>query len=244
MTHHPHHIEDSEFAIHNRKEIIFVIEDLARHGVMVNLSAHDDIHLVTAVIGVNHEVNQVYVDVCGDDRLNQKIIESDYISFVTQDGVKVRWHSTHLRLVPMTDGSNAFAMLIPSVIERIQRRQYFRLTTPQGSKALICKVPAGAQVIEANIHDISVGGIGVSIRGMLHEIFSQGAVLEGCSIEFPQVGPVPMSLRVCGMWVSTKTRSGEQMHRIGLEFVDLSRGADNVIQRFMIQLEAEKISLT
>ncbi|MBU0623014.1 MAG: flagellar brake protein [Gammaproteobacteria bacterium] len=244
MTPHHHHIDDSEFAIHNRKEIIFILEDLVRHGVMVNLAAHGDVHLVTTVLGVNPEANQVYIDVCGDNRLNQKIAESDYVSFVTQDGVKVRWHSTHLRLIPMTDGGDSFAMLIPSVIERVQRRQYFRLTTPQGSRALICKIPAGAEIIEANIHDMSVGGIGVSFRGVLHEIFSQGAILEGCSIEFPQVGVVPMSLRVCGKWVSTATRSGEQVHRIGLEFVDLSRGAGNVLQRYMIQLEAEKISLT
>ncbi|MFH0934007.1 MAG: flagellar regulator YcgR PilZN domain-containing protein [Pseudomonadota bacterium] len=243
MTHHHHHIDDSEFAVHNRKEIIFILEDLARYGVMVNLAAHDDAHLVTTVLGVNPEANQVYIDVCGDDRLTQKIVDSDYISFVTQTGVKVRWHSTHLRLIPMMDGGDAFVMLIPSVIERVQRRQYFRLATPQGSKALVCKIPAGEEVIEANIHDMSVGGIGVSIRGVPHEIFSQGAILEGCSIEFPQVGVVPMSLRVCGMWASTTTRSGEQVHRIGLEFVDLSRGAGNVMQRYMIQLEAEKISL-
>jgi c-di-GMP-binding flagellar brake protein YcgR len=54
---------------------------------------------------------------------------------------------------------------------------------------------------------------------------------------------VPMNLEVRGVWKSTKTKSGEQVSRIGLKFEDLSRGAASVIQRYIIQLEAEKISV-
>jgi hypothetical protein len=49
---------------------------------------------------------------------------------------------------------------------------------------------------------------------------------------------------VCGIWSSVKTKSGDQVHHIGLEFVNLSRGASNVVQRYMIQLESERISLS
>ncbi|MFA5372518.1 MAG: hypothetical protein WC298_11165, partial [Sideroxydans sp.] len=89
-----------------------------------------------------------------------------------------------------------------------------------------------------------VGGIGITFRGMHSETFVQGAVLEGCSIGFPEIGRVPVRLRVCGTWSSIQTKSGETVHRVGLQFVDLSRGAGNIVQRFMVQLEAEKISLT
>ncbi|HLP99466.1 MAG TPA: flagellar regulator YcgR PilZN domain-containing protein [Sideroxyarcus sp.] len=239
-----HHQEDSQFAVHNRKEVVFILEDIAKHRVPINLDTREGAYLVTSVLGVNAEANQVYLDISGDPQVNQRIVDSKYISFVTQTGVKVRWHSTHLHLIPMMDGSDAFVMLIPSMVERIQRREYFRLGTPQGANALICKIPTEAGVIEAPLADMSVGGIGITLKGALNEIFSQGAVLEGCSVEFPVIGVIPMNLRVCGTWSSTQTKSGEQMHRIGLEFVNLSRGAGNVIQRYMIQLEAEKISLT
>lgn len=244
MHHHTHDsIEDSEFAIHNRKEIIFVLDDLAKHRVMINLDTREGASLVTTVLGVNAEANQLYVDLSGDESINQQILDSKHVFFVTQTGVKVRWHSSHLRMIELTDGW-AFSMLVPAVIERIQRREYFRLNTPQGSKALICKIPAGEDVVEAVVVDMSVGGVGLMVRGVLHEMFSQGAILNGCSIEFPVIGVVPVNLRVCGIWVEARTRSGEQMHRIGMQFVDLSRGAGNFIQRYMIQLEAEKISLS
>jgi c-di-GMP-binding flagellar brake protein YcgR len=134
-------------------------------------------------------------------------------------------------------------MFVPAVIERVQRREYFRLSTPQGSHALICKIPTETCDMEVTIVDISVGGIGISIRGEPPEMFSQGALLEGCSITLPSIGAVPTNLRVRGIWTSITTKSGGQMSRIGLEFEGLSRGAANVIQRLIIQLEAENISL-
>jgi hypothetical protein len=91
---------------------------------------------------------------------------------------------------------------------------------------------------------MSVGGIGVSIKGTPHAMFSQGALLEGCSIEFPVVGSVPINLKVCGIRSTGTTRSGEQMYHVGMEFVKLSRGAGNVVQRYMIQLEGERLSVS
>lgn len=237
-----HHKEESPFALHNRKEIVFVLEDLAKRRVAINLDAAEGVGLVTSVLGVSSEGNHVYMDISPDGRINEKIVDSRHVSFVTQAGVKVRWHSSHLHLVALQDG-DAFSMLVPAVIERVQRREFFRLNTPQGSNALICRIPTATGIMEATIADISVGGIGISIRGEPHEMFSQGALLEGCSITLPAIGAVPTSLRVRGVWTSIKTRSGEQMSRVGLEFEGLSRGASNVIQRYIIQLEAEKISL-
>lgn len=238
-----HHVEDSPFALHNRKEIVFILEDLAKHRVGINLDTAEGVGMVTSVLGVSSEGNHVYMDASSDEQVNEKISNSKYVSFVTQTGVKVRWHSTHLRLVELQDGE-AFSMLVPAVIERVQRREYFRLGTPQGSNALICRIPTDTGVLDATVVDISVGGVGISIKGMPPEMFSQGALLEGCSITLPVIGAVPTNLRVRGIWASITTRSGEQMCRIGLEFEGLSRGAANVIQRYIIQLEAEKISLS
>lgn len=237
-----HQIEDSPFALHNRKEIVSVLDDLAKHRIAVNLDTAEGARLVTAVLGVSAEGNHVYMDISADAEVNTRITGSKHISFVTQSGVKVSWHSTHLHIVELQDG-DAFSMLVPSVIERVQRREYFRLSTTQGSHALLCKIPVADGVMELAVVDISVGGVGISLRGDPPELFSQGAILEGCNIMLPVIGAVPTNLQVRGIWVSATTRSGERVSRIGLKFEDLSRGAANVIQRYIIQLEAERISL-
>lgn len=243
-----HSVDDSPYAVHNHKEIASILEDLIKHHTAITLETEEGASLVTAVLEVSSDGGYVYMDISPNDKINDQITDSKYVTFATQLGVRVRWYSTHLRLVELTDG-NAFELHTPSVIERVQRREYFRLSTPQGSKALICKIPlldeegVEQELVEAVIVDMSVGGIGISIKGNPPAVFSRGEMIEGCRISFPVVGLVPVSLKVCGIWSSIKTKSGEQMHHVGMEFVNVSRGAGNVIQRYMIQLESEKISL-
>lgn len=234
---------DTPFTLHHRKEIVHVLSELAKHRDIINLDAGAGIGLVTTVLYVSGDRKYVCIDASKDNEINQKIVGSRHISFATQTDIKVCWHTSELQLVSMADGL-AFSMPVPEAIERIQRREYFRLFTPQGNRALFCHIPTESELLEAMLVDISVGGIGITFRGRHSEIFVQGAVLEGCSISFPEIGRVPVSLRVCGIWSSIQTKSGEAVYRVGLQFVDLSRGAGNVVQRFMIQLEAEKISLT
>jgi len=237
-------VEDSDFAISNRKEIIFILEDLAKHRPALSLDARNGTTLLTAVLGVDADDDCVYLDVSGDNRVNEKVVDSNNLIFSTQTGVRVRWNVDSIELVALTDGE-AFSIEIPSVLERIQRREYFRLSTPQGSRALICKVKLNEdEIIELPVTDMSVGGIGLSIKGALPPEFSQGAILQGCSIEFPVIGVVPLNLKICAIFGSNKTKSGEEVRHIGIEFDSLSRGAGNVVQRFMIQLESERISLS
>lgn len=238
-----HHVEDSDFAIHNRKEIVFILEDLVKRRPAISLDAPNGVALLTAVLEVNSEDDYVYLDVSPDDRINEKVINSKYVTFSTQTGVRVRWRSVNVQRVSLPDG-DAFSVEVPEVIERIQRRDYFRLSVPQGSKGLICKIPLSeTAVLEVPVVDMSIGGVGLLIKGDPPALFSQGAILQGCSVEFPVVGIVPLNLKICGMRAALKTKSGEQMHHVGMEFTNLSRGAGNVIQRYMIQLEKDKISL-
>lgn len=238
-----HSIDDSPFAIHSHREIAFILDGLAKQKTLITLETHDGVVLVTSVLYVSGDEKYVCIDVATDDNINARIVDSKHVTFVTQSDIKVRWYSTHLQLVTMPDGKYAFSMHVPSVIERIQRREYFRLDTPQGKHALICKIPTESEIIEAPLFNMSVGGIGVTVKGELPAIFVQGDILEGCSIDFPEIGRVPISLRVRGEWSSRKTLSGEHFHRVGLQFVNLGRGASNVIQRYMVQLEAAQISL-
>ncbi len=237
-----HSVEDSEYAIRNRREIVFVLEDLVKHRTNLNLHTSNGLNVLSSILLVDAESGYLYMDVSQDKAINEQVVSGGRVTFATQLGVRVRWQSEGIELVELEDGI-AFALEIPEVIERIQRREYFRLRVSQ-SHGLICKMPEGDGIYPATVADMSVGGVGISVRGAVPAILSQGAVLEGCSIEFPSVGVVPLNLRVCGIWVSSTTRSGEHMYHVGMEFVNLSRGASNVVQRYMIQLESERLSLS
>ncbi|MDD4910789.1 MAG: flagellar brake protein [Sideroxydans sp.] len=238
-----HSIENSPFAIRGHNEIVFILEDLAKHQALITLETHEGVVLVTTIFYVSADGKYVCIDVAADDHINERIVDSHHVTFVTQTNIKVRWFSSHLQLVVMKNGGYAFSMHVPSVIERIQRREYFRLDTPRGKEALICKIPTEAGIIELPLMDMGAGGIGVNVKGEIPPVLLHSEVLEGCSIELPDVGRVPINLRVRGEWSCVKTPMGDEFHRIGLQFEGLSRGASNVIQRYMTQLEATRLSL-
>lgn len=232
--------DNSDFVIHNRKEIVSILEDMVKKRTAINLDTPDGVSLLTSVLEVGAEEDYAYLDISPDDGTNNKIVNSKRVTLSTQGGVQVRWHSSQLELVSLPDG-DAFSISIPNAIERIQRRDYFRLNTPQGSKAMTCKIPFNKGFFEATIVDMSVGGIGVSIKGTPPPIISQGAILEGCSVEFPMIGPIPFTLKVFGIWTSVKTKNGEPIHHVGLAFEKLSGRASSVVQRFMVQLEIDRL---
>lgn len=240
-------IENSEFALRNRMEIVFTLNDLAKSGVAVHLDADYGVSLLTTVLSANSDKNYVLVDCSQDARTNEKIINSDSVHFYTSTGVKVRWFANNLKLVTRPNG-NVISFPVPSIIERVQRRQYFRLNTPQGRNVLVCRIPLpseddddNVQYLDAHILDMSAGGICVTIKGEQANYFSQGAELSGCSFDLPDIGKIPIGLRVCRIW-HVHTHSGEELYRMGLEFINLSRGASNVIQRYMIELEKNQLS--
>lgn len=234
-------LKNQEFAIHNRKEIAAIFANLVKSRTAINLDAQSGVSFLTSVLKVSNEGNYVYLDISPDDRINDQIIHGKHVNFSTRTGIEVRWHSSHLHRVVLPDG-DAFSIAFPAVIERIQRREYFRFNTPQGKDALICKIPVDGDIFEATILDMSAGGIGVSIKGELSDNFSRGGQFAGCSITFPEIGAVPVCVRICRVWEPGTTKSSEQVTRLGMEFVNLGRGASNVIQRHLNQLQAESLT--
>lgn len=235
-----HDIEKSDFAIHNRKEIVSVLEGMIRERMALNIVTPDGASFLSSVLEINREDDLIYLDISPDDRINNKVSASKLAILYTNGGVEIRWHASHLQIVELPDG-NAFFMTIPKVIERIQRREYFRLNTPQGSKTLFCKIIYGSEIYNAPITDMSVGGIGLTVKGEPPAFISQGAILEKCTVDFPGNEPMPLTLKVFGLWPSSKNKLGEQMYHVGLAFVNLTGKASNVVQRFMVQLELERI---
>lgn len=234
---------NSDFAVHNRNDIVHILKDMVKQHSAINLDTPDGINLQTAVLEISPDGNHVYMDVGPNDQINNKIIHCKHQDFSTQAGIRVKWRSSQLRLASLPDGA-AFAMPVPAMIERFQRRDRFRVSIPQGSKMPICKIPLGTTILEATVVNLSTGGIGISIKSETPTIISQINIFGGCSIEFPGERLAQLTFKFCGIRTSIKTRSGEQMHYIGLELIKSSIAAEAAIQRHMLQLERERLSLS
>lgn len=233
-------MNNTDFTRHNRKEIVFILEDLMKQRTGLNIGTPEGVTLLSSILEVDIDNDILYLDISPDERINRRIATSQQVTLYTQGGVEIRWHATDIQIAELSDG-DAFYISIPASIERIQRREYFRLPTPQGSNALICKMPNGKEPFLATLADLSVGGIGLAVKGPLPAFISQGAILENCCVDFPGHLDTQFALKVFSARPTHKTRNGEQMYHVGLGFEELPGRAGNIVQRYMVQLELERM---
>ena len=236
-----HNMDGAEYSVQNRKEIVSILEGLKRERVAIRLNTSHGDGFITSVLAINSGGNLVYLDVSPDAGLNSKIQNSRHTTFATHAGITVKWHATHVSLVKLPDG-DALSTSVPAVVQRIQRREYFRVSLPQGSNGMTCKIVVWGEVLEASIKDMSAGGVGLLFQGPLPVLFSQGEILQECSIEFPGVGVVRFKLKICGIRVSGKATAGDDTYHVGMEFIELGRAASNVVQRYIIELESRQLA--
>lgn len=239
------HLADEEhYAVRNQKEIIQILKDLGKHKANIKLSfnASNDTCL-SHIIDIDAKNHAVYLDAGLDEGFNQRLLAASYVLFSKDDGVKVRWASQHVDMVMLKDG-RALKIAFPESLVRLQRREFFRLTTPI-VKPVICKfeVPdvedaSVQQTLNLPLLDISIGGVGLLVNEALHPALEVGATFNGCQIDLPEVGKTNLTLQVKNV-IPVHMKDGTVKHRVGMLFVNPSFGNAGLIHRYTFNLERE-----
>lgn len=128
------------------------------------------------------------------------------------------------------ENARAVRLSFPKVTVSRQRRAHPRAPVPPGFP-LHCAIPAGAGVaLEAQIMDISEGGIGLMVRAS-YLVPAPGTLIRGWRIERPEKSVVTVDLQVrhCRPLVLA---DGSQAHRWGCQFVEPSEEAKKLIALF------------
>jgi c-di-GMP-binding flagellar brake protein YcgR len=229
------HIDDSKYSVRNRNEVIAILECLKKERVAIKLSTSHGEECNTYVLSVSAKQNLVFMDISCDEKINTKVANRNHVTFSTKTGIQVRWHSKNVSLVNLPDGI-AFSIRIPEVLQRIQRREHFRFPI---HKKLVCRKLLPTVKIEAQVKNISAGGVGVVLDKPLNPVCSQGSLLDYCDIDLSAIGVVHFKLKICHAWAITNTRSGYNMC-LGMEFVDMNRGTNIAMQRYLMQIGSKK----
>jgi flagellar brake protein len=234
--------ENTRFLVHNKLEIVRILRGLAQRNEMVSafFNGGKDL-LLTTVLAADSEKNEVLLDCGSNETLNKRIVEADKIIFVTSlDNVKVQFVS-HRTDSARFDGREAFRIALPEQVLRLQRREYYRLTTPISSP-LKCQVPLpNGGTVEVPLSDIGAGGIGVIIGTPPGATLESGEVFPGCRINLPGVGVLEATIRIQSTFEVT-LKNGSKILRSGCQFVDLRPAMQSLIQRYIIKLERERIA--
>ena len=234
----------SQFLLYSKAEIVAVLRTLVQRGSMITV--HFDqgrSFLLTTLLSLNADKREMILDVGSDDEMNERALKAKKLIFTTLiDKVKIQFSLTGLSTT-QSEGRLAFVGDIPERLLRLQRREFFRLSTPIANpikiNAQLRRADGSAVSIELPLLDISGGGVGLMVSLDLAAIFQRGDLLHDCRMMLPDEGLLLVTLSVRNQFDVT-TRSGSRYARVGCEFVNLSAQRLAVVQRYITRVERER----
>lgn len=234
----------SKYLLHSKKEILFILRAMCDKGVLITVYFNQgNDFLLTTLLSVSADGNSMLLDPGSNTEMNRKALESDKLIFTAMhDKVKIQFTVKHLASTEFK-GREALRAAVPGELLRLQRREFYRLTTPVANP-LRCVIPVkladGTRTtIETTVVDISGGGLAVITPPPEGVEFETDHLFENCRIELPEVGTVLATLRVRNTFEFT-LRNGTKSRRSGCQFIDLPGPMLTLIQRYIIRVERER----
>lgn len=230
--------ELEKFTTHNRREILFYLNQLINDGERVSVIFNEGRETVlTVLLNVNDEADQLIFDWGGSEEANRKLLQSDRSFFVcAPHGVKNHFLGGQVRETTYQK-RKAFVTRIPDHYTRLQRREYFRLVLPL-TRRLPCTVKlADGRSVQLTVVDISIGGIGAEFPAGPNP-FELGQTLARARIELKSIGALELDLEVCNM--GQVQRGEKHYNRIGCNFAKISHAVENQLQRFITDVQREE----
>lgn len=239
-------IEDlSPYQVHSRREIISLLRSIGERNQLVRMLINGGTEaIVTSILKIDEATGTVLIDCAPSQYINQRIIESDNISFETVlEHIRILFFATKIDTCQF-ENLPAFRIQIPESLIRLQRREYYRVPTPV-SNPLRCtiKIPqerAGElpTKVVVTLQNVSGGGIAIADEMKLLDN-TIGRIYKDCQIDLPGGTPVIATLQIRNSMEITLT-NGRTIRRLGCLFVDLPKAMLAAVQRYITKLERER----
>ncbi len=234
----------SKYMLYSRTEILYILRSMMKKNCMATVYFdHGRFFFLTALLHVDDKTDTVIVDRGSDNEVNQRALKADRLLCTANlDKVKIQFSLDGVKFV-QHNGDTAFAAKLPKTMLRLQRREYFRLDTPQGTP-IICQIKArrdDGSTLDINLPlvDISGGGVGLTASTDAEHLFPVGKTFQGCRLDIPEEGVIQVDLVVRNAFHITM-RNGTHHLRIGCEYVNLPGNRLSMIQRYITRIERER----
>ncbi|MDR0737043.1 MAG: flagellar brake protein [Zoogloeaceae bacterium] len=231
-----------QYLLHSSMEISAVLRNAMKRGCMVTV--YFDMgraFFLTSLLEVT--AKGIVLDYGSDENINRQALQAHrLICTMNVDRVKVQFGVPGVRLVQF-DGRPAFAGALPEQLLRLQRREYFRVSTPI-VKPLYCELPMPASedeetTLQLPLLDISAGGLALMVATRQARLFVHNQIFNNCLLPLPDEPNMRLSLRICNLF-EVSNRAGNRYARVGCEYLELAGTPLNHIQRYIIHLERER----
>ncbi|WP_028455462.1 flagellar brake protein [Chitinilyticum litopenaei] len=197
--------------------------------------------LLTRVLAVDVKAKTFVFDVGGHAPSNDALRRADKILLVAApDGVKVQFSIAGAQLCQF-EGKPAFTAAFPPDLIKLQRREYFRLTTPV-AKPYFCRARlADGAELRMDLHDISLGGFGAWLPAGLAGRVEAGQQYEEAWLELGAQGVLKLGFEVRSVR-EARLNSGTRWF-VGCQYLKFTHAVEANLQRVLVQLERERRAL-
>ncbi len=235
--------ETEGFQTYSRREILAILQSMIDRSALITLHfAQGEDYVVTNLLHLNPEFEELIFDGTTDAELSRRIIRSRRLTFVSfVDQIKVQFHA-QIAEATTFDGRPALRIRVPDSVLRLQRRNFFRVHAPK-SGPIRCEITLDdGATAHFSVGDLSVGGMGV-IAGPMTRAFTPGAVFEHCKVELPGHGSFTTALQIRHAHGTRKDAQGVSRDHYGCQFANLAGPVVSLIQRYINYLERTRRTL-
>ena len=236
--------EFSQYLVHGREDIRSLLRTLIQKGALITVYFDQgNAFLLTSMLALSADAQGFILDLGSDDAMNQKALKADRLILTTVlDKVKIQFRVAQLAATEY-DGRTAFLGRLPETLLRLQRREFFRLSTPVANpitmNTQIALTPDEVFDLDVPLFDISGGGVGLMATPEQAEHLQRSDVLDECRIVLPDEGVLIARLAIRNRF-EIVSRSGARLVRIGCAFVDLPNARLSMVQRYITRIERER----
>ncbi|MFI3157987.1 MAG: flagellar brake protein [Methylococcaceae bacterium] len=235
----------SSFSVQNPKQILSYLLLLIKSESLLNVSfGADNESYVTPLLSINEKDKTVILDCSYKQALNQHILMASQISFQTEyNGIEVYFVGTALKKITYKGGV-AFSMPIPKLLYWMERREYYRVKASL-SKASYCQLMLDdGKTVNLKLYDISLTGFAIlNVSKEISELLTTGTLIEQCKLILSGIGESTISFEVRYTYItkSDKFQKIQKVQKIGCKYINATRSAEDIIQRYMQQVQREEL---
>jgi c-di-GMP-binding flagellar brake protein YcgR len=241
----PENLSDdlSPYQVHSRREIISLLRNIGEQKQLINmLGNRGGAAIVTSILDVDDAGGTVTMDCAQREQINAQLLASDNLSFETAlEQIRILFFSGRIEECDF-DGAPALRIALPATLIRLQRREYYRVPTPQ-LNPVSCSITIPQEASDALravtvvLQNVSGGGIALlDEHGLLDQTI--GKTYRNCRIDLPGGTLVVATLQVRNVQ-EIRLANGKHVRRLGCLFVDLPHAMMAAIQRYITKLERE-----
>lgn len=213
---------------------LYINKIMEKRCILVASPADHDASIMTAIIDILEDENEVVFDYSGSKDLDRLIRQSQSVGFSTCiDDINVTFSSGTVEDT-VHRGKPAFKIKMPRSIYRVQRRDFYRASPPLLERPE-CVMEYEGKTYKATILDISIGGMNAMIQ---NSHFKAGDIIERCRISTPMGIKIEASLKI--VYVRNELDKSRET-QYGCMFKNAGSMVESKLQRYVTYLQGKEL---